>query len=84
MVRSPLTYEILFNALKLYWSGEEIEMVAGWTYSDAGMEPVHVVIYDRPAPSEHKDEYTQHERRVLLCQGMRFATDIIIEHQKGW
>jgi hypothetical protein len=78
VVSGEVTYDVILAAVKLMaGSSCDIKMVAGWTWRDSGMEPIHVVVYDA-------DTEDRHYRRVVVAQGAQHAIDLILEHMEGW
>jgi hypothetical protein len=77
---STLSYDDMLDQLKI-WNSQwyKIKMVAGWTWGDAGMDPVRVMIYDVTHISTH-----QVQRRMAICQGKRGHSDTILEYMEGW
>ena len=81
-----LDYDTILASLKITWNAldSEIKMVAGWTFYDAGMDPVVVVIYDRERYGSQYEEGERIERRMVVVQGKRALNDTIIDYMKGW
>lgn len=84
-----LDYDTILASLKITWNAldSEIKMVAGWTFYDAGMDPVVVVIYDRQrnwTGDGRREDWERVERRMCAVQGGKGLYDTIIDYMKGW
>ena len=81
-----LDYDTILASLKITWNNDDVRMVAGWSFYDAGMDPVRVMIYDiQHHYSGERVEYRNRvERRMCIVQGRKGLNDTIIDYMEGW
>jgi hypothetical protein len=72
-----LDYDTILASVQIL-NSDEVRMIAGWTYRDAGMDPIRVVMYDVIR------EGRETTRRLVVVQGNRGMTDLIIDYMEGW
>lgn len=63
---------------------DELVMVAGWTYRDAGMDPVRVVVYDRLNCYPDFPDGEKTERRIVVVQGNAMVANMILDYMEGY
>lgn len=84
-----LDYDSILASLRITFNAElhELRMVAGWTFRDAGMDPIIVVIYDRDLQwtgEGHRKEWERVERRMVTVQGNKALSNSIIDYMEGY